>query len=163
MIKPAYIAWGLVTRNTENGEEILIAERNKKSDPLRDGQLIIPGGGINQGESYIEAAIREVREETGIETGLPHIISGRELRKIDNRIKALVMGDGRIKIEYLDSGNIYIGKIVSLKPVDPYQEPKEQKDSDAKSPRYVSLKEIPKLAEKFTPAGQVLLKIAEAF
>lgn len=37
----------------------------------RDGEYKIPGGGMEAGEDYIQALIREVREETGL-----HIIEG---------------------------------------------------------------------------------------
>lgn len=50
-----------------------------KSGPFAGG-LSIPGGGINPGESAGEAAIREVREETGIQiTSEPRLFGCCEL------------------------------------------------------------------------------------
>lgn len=45
-----------------NGKVLLI----RRGKPPRPGQWSLPGGGQELGESYIEAAIREVREETGL-------------------------------------------------------------------------------------------------
>jgi 8-oxo-dGTP pyrophosphatase MutT (NUDIX family) len=36
-------------------------------DEAPDGWWELPGGGIDPGESYLEAAVREIREETGID------------------------------------------------------------------------------------------------
>lgn len=46
----------------DNGRVLLI----RRGKPPRPGQWSLPGGGQELGESYIEAAIREVREETGL-------------------------------------------------------------------------------------------------
>ncbi len=45
------------------GDEILLVRRAK---PPRVGEWSIPGGAQSLGETVFEAAIREVREETGI-------------------------------------------------------------------------------------------------
>lgn len=39
---------------------------HNKSGGVYQDQLIVPGGGIEEGESHAEAVIREVKEETGI-------------------------------------------------------------------------------------------------
>lgn len=49
-----------------DGNRILLQERNKG-----DGWngLVMPGGHVEPGESFVECARREVREETGLEVG----------------------------------------------------------------------------------------------
>src|SRR3989344_1701689 len=63
----APVAWGCVTRCRNGMHEMLVGTRYKKGDNLRKGQLIIPGGHIDEGEDSYSAAVREVKEETGID------------------------------------------------------------------------------------------------
>ncbi len=46
------------------GDDVLLIKRGK---PPREGQWSIPGGRVEWGESLTDAAVREVREETGVE------------------------------------------------------------------------------------------------
>lgn len=45
------------------GEEVLLIKRGK---PPREGDWSLPGGRIEKGETEAEAALRELKEETGI-------------------------------------------------------------------------------------------------
>lgn len=57
-------AGGVVYRHTDGGDlEVLLASRRTRRGDLAWG---LAKGGIEQGESIEEAALREVREETGI-------------------------------------------------------------------------------------------------
>lgn len=155
-------AWGYVTRDIGNGLEILVAERFKKDDSLRQGDLVIPGGGVEEGESYIEAAIREVREETGMEafySGSEFHLKPREFRK--RSFNGWIGNDGFIYLKYLDSGKDYKGQIIALYPSS--REPKEQPNSDARKPRFLFIYKALIEREKFTPACQVLLDIIEEY
>jgi len=155
------VAWGYVTRDIGKGPEVLIAERHKKDDPLRAGELVIPGGGLKAGEDYIQAAIREVKEETGIyacnpiEMNFPDdLYFSKDLPNLFGEVK-----DDIIYLTYKDSGKSYAGKLVLLSPKDHYQEPSEQSSSDAKNPHYICRTELNSMREKFTPACQFLLEL----
>lgn len=58
------------------GEEVLLIRRGK---PPRMGQWSIPGGRVEPGERTVETALRELREETGVQAellGLVDVIDG---------------------------------------------------------------------------------------
>ena len=58
------------------GDEVLLIRRGT---PPRQGEWSLPGGRIEAGERAVDAALRELREETGIEaeiTGLIDVVDG---------------------------------------------------------------------------------------
>ena len=58
------------------GDEVLLIRRGK---PPRQGEWSLPGGRIEPGERAFDAALRELREETGVEaeiTGLIDVVDG---------------------------------------------------------------------------------------
>lgn len=58
------------------GDKVLLVRRGR---PPRLGEWSLPGGRIEPGERVVEAALRELREETGVEaqiTGLIDVVDG---------------------------------------------------------------------------------------
>lgn len=58
------------------GDEVLLIRRGK---PPRMGEWSLPGGRIEPGERAVDAALRELREETGVEArirGLIDVVDG---------------------------------------------------------------------------------------
>ncbi|HZV85300.1 MAG TPA: NUDIX hydrolase, partial [Brevundimonas sp.] len=58
------------------GDEVLLIRRGK---PPRKGEWSLPGGRIEYGERATDAALRELREETGVEaeiSGLLDVVDG---------------------------------------------------------------------------------------
>lgn len=53
------------------GEEVLLIRRGR---PPRQGEWSLPGGRIEPGERAVDAALRELREETGVEAGIVGLI-----------------------------------------------------------------------------------------
>lgn len=61
--KRAVSAGGLVLQDRADGRWVLLIARRSATDLL---QWTLPKGGIEEGETLEQAAVREVREETGI-------------------------------------------------------------------------------------------------
>ena len=53
----------------KNGDRVLVINRKKEDWP----GITFPGGHVEAGESFTEAVIREVREETGLRIAYPQI------------------------------------------------------------------------------------------
>ncbi len=60
----------------EHEGKFLLAKRNKKNCY---GSWVIPGGGVNFGETTKEAALREIKEETNIDVDIYKFIGYKEV------------------------------------------------------------------------------------
>jgi len=69
----------LVVRDDE--ERILLFHTRELSAPELGTWWELPGGGLDPGETYVDAAVRELREETGI-TVLPERVGAPTWRRI---------------------------------------------------------------------------------
>lgn len=58
----------------DNGKELLMLHRNKKANDVHHGKWISVGGKLEAGETPEECAIREIKEETGLDVRLPQMI-----------------------------------------------------------------------------------------
>ena len=71
------------------GDNVLLIQRGK---PPRIGAWSLPGGAQELGETVRETAVREVREETGVEIDVTHLI---DVVATITRDK-----DGRVRLQY---------------------------------------------------------------
>ena|GEM_PF-539701 len=55
-----------VVAETDAGEIVVLEQYDPR---LRQSLLTCPGGGVDEGESFVEAGVRELREETGFRAG----------------------------------------------------------------------------------------------
>lgn len=53
-----------------NDEGKILILRRSETDRVRPGELDLPGGGVDENESYEDAAQREIREEAGLDVSL---------------------------------------------------------------------------------------------
>ena len=96
---------------------------NKNGDILLqrradDGEWCVPGGGMNFGESFIEAAIREVMEETGLNLNaeslsLFGIYSGKDFI-VEYPNKDVVFGGIIVFITKCYNGELFANPLESL-------------------------------------------------
>lgn len=166
--EPKKVAWGYVLINPPGRcPLILVAERKSDEDPKRTGELIIPGGVLEGNESYIERAMKETYEKTGISTVFSYDdlwfmerLDGLEREwqttKISGRLK-----NGIFHLTCTDSGKEYDGKLILLRPKDEDQTPKENPKSDAREPCYMVVSAAWNERERFTPACQILLEVIQ--
>lgn len=78
------------------GDEVLLIRRGR---PPRQGQWSIPGGKMDRFESIVHTALRELREETGIEAELGALIEVYEI--IEPQSQAYPDGFHYVLIDYL--------------------------------------------------------------
>lgn len=105
------------------GDTVLLVRRGH---PPRQGQWSLPGGAQELGETLIEAARREVREETGIELDTISLLTVVDLIEPD--------GKGRIRHHY--SLVDFIAEATAGEPVAAH---------DASDARFFALEEIGRL------------------
>jgi ADP-ribose pyrophosphatase YjhB (NUDIX family) len=66
----------VVTRTTARGQEVLLVRR---ANPPQPGHWGFPGGKVDWGEGVAQAAIRELKEETGIDGANPVVFDTVDL------------------------------------------------------------------------------------
>jgi len=75
-----------------DNQEVLIMRRSA-SDDNRPGEWDFPGGGVEDNEDILAAAVRELDEEAGIKVGantLKLVYAGTELKELDNSVTRLL-------------------------------------------------------------------------
>ena len=125
------VGCGVLIEN-EEGKVLL----QKRSDT---GDWCVPGGALEPGETYIEAATREVREEVGIEVA-------------DLKLFGLYSGDDRM-IHYPNGDNVYSLSVIFT--TRSYTGTISDSDSEVLEHRFFSKEEIP--SELFGPDARPIL------
>ena len=105
------------------GEQVLMVERGKGA---LEGLWSLPGGHIEPGEAARAAALREVREETGVEAELAGLLDIHEVVRRDPQ--------GRLEAHYLLV--VFFGRWLGGEPV---------AGSDAAAARFVPLRSVGEL------------------
>jgi len=87
------------------GTAILETDKGILLTAMSGGTFLLPGGGVNKGESRFRAAIRELKEETGLMANYAKIIFGHESNSQEHTV-VLVKARGTPKpkheVKYID-------------------------------------------------------------
>lgn len=107
----------------ENGDKILLQNRQKKN--WRGYAL--PGGHVEPGESFIDAVIREMKEETGLTILDPRLAGVKQFPIENGRYVVLLFKATKwtgtvVSSEEGQMGWIEYGKISNVKTVDDFAE-----------------------------------------
>jgi 8-oxo-dGTP pyrophosphatase MutT (NUDIX family) len=73
-LKPAAVAITLVEASDGSGATAFLLTRRAHGLRFHGGQWALPGGRCDEGETSIEAALRELHEETGLRLGAEHAL-----------------------------------------------------------------------------------------
>lgn len=88
----------------------------------------MPAGGLDPGETFPEAALRETREEAGIDITLKGVL----------RVEHTIYHDATARMRV----------VFYAEPTDPSQQPKSKADTESEFALWVTIEELLKLAEK---------------
>ena len=71
----------------EKDGKFLLGERNKEN---YNGYWVIPGGGVNWGETLKDAGAREIKEETGLDVEITKLIGWKEIMNLPGNYHTVV-------------------------------------------------------------------------
>jgi ADP-ribose pyrophosphatase YjhB (NUDIX family) len=94
-------------------KKVLLQKRNLAEPAKYFGKYALPGGHVNRGERYADAAVRELKEEMGIELKCPRLIEVYDElfyqnKEVDNRGWRVTVGvsfeiNGRLPEVFIDN------------------------------------------------------------
>ena len=159
------IAWGQVLNY--DGKSLLVGERYQPDDPLRAGQLNLPGGKMSLSDkgNPLVTAQRETLEETDVDT-VPRIpnaftnIHRSTVLKPRENVVAAIEPCGTVWVHYTDSCKSYVGRVFDLAPLPPNRP--RQKELETRNPHYMPVGDAIEGAVRFTPASRVVLEMVAA-
>ena len=109
---------------TDGNGNVLV--QNKKSKSW--GGICFPGGHVEEGESFNDSVIREIREETGLEIISPKLCG----------VKQFCDGDERY-IVFLYTADLYFGEIRSSDEGDIFWMPRKDLKNANLAPRFLDM------------------------
>ena len=95
-----------------DGDKVLVIDRQKKDWP----GITFPGGHVEEGESFTDAVIREIREETGLKIYSPQLCGIKDWYENGCRYVVLFYKTSRFEGDLIssDEGKVWWEKIDNL-------------------------------------------------
>ena len=96
-----------------NDDKVLVIDRQKKDWP----GITFPGGHVEEGESFTDAVIREIREETGLKIYSPQLCGIKDWYENESRYVVLLYKTSHFEGDLVSSneGKVWWEKIDNLK------------------------------------------------
>jgi predicted NUDIX family NTP pyrophosphohydrolase len=123
--KPALSAGILLFRRPPSGLELLIAHMGGPFwNGREEGAWSFPKGGVEAGETVVDAALREFREETGLPVPLGPLLDLGELRTNSTKIVHLWALEGEVQLDAFSPGTFELewpphsGRVLAVPEVD---------------------------------------------
>jgi 8-oxo-dGTP diphosphatase len=86
--KPFALSAKVVIRDQQGRCLLLRRSRSSKGNP---GKWDLPGGKVGDGETFDEALLREVSEETGLDISLQHVVGASEYELPSRKVAYIVL------------------------------------------------------------------------
>jgi 8-oxo-dGTP pyrophosphatase MutT (NUDIX family) len=155
------VAAGYVAKKQYGYDYVLVGRRDNPHDPMRKGYIVLPCGGLEDGESFEGAAYREVREETDVITEMGDsmlfsCIPDGPFVKEYGPVVSVIEKNGTILCFARDSKIKLIGEAFHLIPL---TEPRDMPDSDLRNPKYRDLLWLLQNQEYVMPEQHMLLDV----
>jgi 8-oxo-dGTP diphosphatase len=95
-----------------DGDKVLVIDRQKKDWP----GITFPGGHVEEGESFTDAVIREIREETGLKIYSPQLCGIKDWYENECRYVVLFYKTSHFEGDLIssDEGKVWWEKIDNL-------------------------------------------------